>query len=75
MLLSQMKHEAKYQIFIPRIWCFWHLRSSSGGMHWMSWGCKSSNFFLKNNLGDFVSCKHTDNKPNNNFTKIQSENV
>ena len=21
MSLSQMKHEAKYQIFIPRIWC------------------------------------------------------
>ena len=50
MSLSQMKHEAKYRIFIPRIWCFWHLRSSSGRMHWKSMGCKLSNFFSINNF-------------------------
>ena len=53
MSLSQMNHEAKYQIDIPRIWCFWHLLSSSGRMHSMSMGCKLSNFFSINNFRGF----------------------
>ena len=50
MSLSQMKHEAKYQIFIPRIWCFWHLLYFSGRMHWLSMGYKLSNVFSINNF-------------------------
>ena len=53
MSLPQMKHEAKYRICIPRIWCFWHLRSSSDRMHWMSMRCKLSNFFSINNFRGF----------------------
>ena len=50
---TQMKQGEKFQIFIPRIWCFWYLSSSSSRMHRVSIGRLLPIFFSVSNLRRF----------------------